>query len=63
LTSLFVFEESATYGEDIVNQDGLWKKVIGDLFEDFLLFFALELHEAVDFSKTPDFLQRHKETL
>lgn len=58
MTSVFVFENPATYGEKVVNQDGLWKKVIGDLFEDFLLFFAPELHEAVDFSKTPDFLQQ-----
>ncbi|MCZ2260945.1 hypothetical protein [Sporosarcina sp. G11-34] len=63
MKSLFVLENPATYGGKVVNQDGLWKKVIGELFEDFLLFFAPELHEAVDFSKTPDFLQRHKETL
>jgi len=41
-----------------VNQDGLWKKIIGELFEDFLLFFAAELHSVVDFSKAPDFLQQ-----
>ena len=41
-----------------VDQDGLWKKAIRDLFEDFLLFFAPELHAHVDFSKTPDFLQQ-----
>lgn len=56
MTSALVFENPVTYGEQVVNQDGLWKKVIGDLFEDFLLFFAPELHEAVDFSKKPDFL-------
>lgn len=58
MTSALIFENSARYGEEVVNQDGLWKKVIGDLFEDFLLFFAPELHEAVDFSKAPDFLQQ-----
>jgi len=58
LISAFVFENPVTYGKEVVNQDGLWKKVIGDLFEDFLLFFAPELHEAVDFSKKPDFLQQ-----
>ena len=41
-----------------IDQDGLWKKAIRDLFEDFLLFFAPELHAHVDFSKTPDFLQQ-----
>ena len=58
MTSALVFENPVTYGKVIVNQDGLWKIVIGDLFEDFLLFFAPELHEAVDFSKKPDFLQQ-----
>ena len=58
MISALVFENPVTYGKEVVNQDGLWKKVIGDLFEDFLLFFAPELHEAVDFSKKPDFLQQ-----
>ena len=58
MTSALVYEEPSTYGEEVVNQDGLWKKVIGDLFEDFLLFFAPELHKEVDFTKTPDFLQQ-----
>ena len=58
MRSALVFEKPVNYGEEVVNQDGLWKKVIGDLFEDFLLFFAPELHEAVDFSKAPDFLQQ-----
>lgn len=58
MASVFVFENPVTYGEEVVNQDGLWKKVIGDLFEDFLLFFAPELHGAVDFSRAPNFLQQ-----
>ena len=58
MTSLLVFEEPTAYGGQVVNQDGLWKKVIGELFEDFLLFFAPELHQEVDFSKAPDFLQQ-----
>ena len=41
-----------------VNQDDLWKKVIADLFEDFLLFFLPEFHKEVDFSKSVDFLQQ-----
>lgn len=58
MTSALLFEKPVTYGVNVVNQDGLWKKVIGDLFEDFLLFFAPELHEIVNFSKEPDFLQQ-----
>ncbi|MEK5040341.1 Rpn family recombination-promoting nuclease/putative transposase [Sporosarcina sp. FSL K6-3457] len=42
----------------MADQDGLWKKVIGDLFEDFLLFFVPELHAQVDFSVEPDFLDK-----
>jgi len=53
-----VFERPTHYHATVVNQDGLWKKVIGDLFEDFLLFFAPELYNEVDFSKAPDFLQQ-----
>ncbi|MEG0472697.1 MAG: hypothetical protein RR588_10210 [Solibacillus sp.] len=41
-----------------MNQDDLWKKVIADLFEDFLLFFLPEFHAEVDFSKPIDFLQQ-----
>ncbi|MEG0473959.1 MAG: hypothetical protein RR588_16650, partial [Solibacillus sp.] len=41
-----------------LNQDDLWKKVIADLFEDFLLFFLPEFHAEVDFSKPIDFLQQ-----
>ncbi|SKA97837.1 conserved hypothetical protein (putative transposase or invertase) [Sporosarcina newyorkensis] len=32
--------------------------MIGDLFEDFLLFFEPNLHAHIDFSKAPDFLQQ-----
>ena len=58
MTSGVVLERPVVYGEKVVNQDGLWKKVIAELFENFLLFFAPELHKEVDFSKTPDFLQQ-----
>ncbi|MCC3356951.1 hypothetical protein [Bacillus sp. REN16] len=37
--------------------DYLWKTVISDLFEEFLLFFAPDLYEMVDFSHPPE----HKE--
>jgi len=34
------------------------KKLIADLFEDFLLFFLPEFHKEVDFSKSVEFLQQ-----
>ena len=53
-----VWEKPADYEVGDLDQDGLWKKVIGELFEDFLLFFAPAFHAQVDFSKAPDFLQQ-----
>ena len=53
-----VLEKPSEYGVIHVNQDDLWKKVIADLFEDFLLFFLPEFHAEVDFSKPIDFLQQ-----
>src|SRR5690625_3812047 len=38
--------------------DRLWKKIIADLFEEFMLFFAPDLYEEIDFNKEPDFLQQ-----
>lgn len=35
----FVREKEEIYPKEYVDQDGLWKKVIGELFEEFLLFF------------------------
>ncbi|WOV86999.1 Rpn family recombination-promoting nuclease/putative transposase [Sporosarcina oncorhynchi] len=55
MVAALVMERPVVYQ---VDQDGLWMKVIRDLFEDFLLFFAPELHAHVDFSKSPDFLQQ-----
>lgn len=57
MVTALVQEEQAQY-RPAVDQDGLWKKVIGDLFEDFLLFFAPELHKHVDFSKEPELLDK-----
>jgi len=47
---LLVWEKPDMYKLSQVNQDNLWKKLIADLFEDFLLFFLPELHAEVDFS-------------
>lgn len=57
-TMLLVWENPDMYKLSHVNQDNLWKKLIADLFEDFLLFFLPELHAEVDFSKQVEFLQQ-----
>ncbi|KEF40311.1 hypothetical protein M670_00337 [Schinkia azotoformans MEV2011] len=38
--------------------DQLWKDVITELFEEFLLFFAPDLYEHVDFTTSPQFLEQ-----
>lgn len=60
MVTQFIFETPNSYDVDVspVDQDGLWKKVIADLFEDFLLFFLPEFHEEVDFSKPVEFVQQ-----
>ncbi len=52
--ALLVLEESASY----LDQDGLWKGVITDLFDPFLLFFAPKLHERIDWTKQPDSMEQ-----
>lgn len=47
-----------SYEVEVINQDALWKKVISELFEDFMLFFIPTLAEEIDFSMEPDFLQQ-----
>ncbi|AXF57137.1 Rpn family recombination-promoting nuclease/putative transposase [Salicibibacter kimchii] len=49
-----VQEEPAPY----LDHDGLWKKVITDLFEPFLLFFVPDLYEQLDWNKQPDSLEQ-----
>ncbi|MFJ8512190.1 RpnC/YadD family protein [Lysinibacillus xylanilyticus] len=53
-----VLEKPDVYKLSHVNQDNLWKKLIADLFEDFLLFFLPDLHAEVNFSKQVEFLQQ-----
>ncbi|MGA6580808.1 Rpn family recombination-promoting nuclease/putative transposase, partial [Providencia sp. NPDC089923] len=54
-----VLERPPSYQiEKVANQDYLWKKVIADLFTDFLLFFLPDFHMEVDFSKPVEFLQQ-----
>lgn len=57
MVSLLVMEEKKEYTSQ-VNKDNLWKKVIGELFDEFLLFFLPELHEQVDFTKPIESLDK-----
>ncbi|MGE7945263.1 hypothetical protein [Lysinibacillus sp. NPDC093688] len=54
-----VLEKPDVYKLSHVNQDNLWKKLIADLFEDFLLFFLPELHAEVDFLTSFSECQKH----
>lgn len=51
-----VFEDQSKYGQ--TDFDGLWKKVIYELFEEFILFCIPDLHEAIDWQNQPEFLQQ-----
>src|SRR5690625_412324 len=51
-----VQEKPVEYGPR--DYDGLWKRIIADLFEEFILFFASDLYEEIDFNQEPDFLQQ-----
>ncbi len=55
---MFVCEKKSDYEQKTVDQDGLWKKVIGELFDDFLLFFMPKLYAEIDFTKAPEFLDK-----
>jgi len=46
-----VYEETNNYGPP--DYDGLWKRIIDDLFKEFMQFFAPDLHDEIDFTKTP----------
>ncbi|MGM7721406.1 hypothetical protein [Metabacillus sp. Hm71] len=52
----YVLEKPQHYG--VIDYDGLWKKLIYELFEEFVLFFAADLYEEIDFLKEPEFLQQ-----
>lgn len=53
-----IWEKSSNYKMGTVDQDGLWKKIIGELFEEFILFFSPKLHAEIDFSVEQEFLQQ-----
>ena len=58
MVTALVWEKPTEYKVGTVDQDGLWKKVIGELFEDFLVFFSPDLHAQVDLSIEAEFLQQ-----
>jgi hypothetical protein len=43
--------------------DHLWKEVISELFEEFLLFFSPKLYEEIDFTSQPEFLEQELHTI
>lgn len=49
--------------EKRTNYDQLWKEVITELFEEFLLFFSPDLYEQVDFTFPPQFLEQELHTI
>jgi hypothetical protein len=51
----YILEEKTPYNKPDYNY--LFKKLISEMFEEFILFFAPYLHEEIDFSKSPSFLQ------
>jgi hypothetical protein len=50
-----VLENNSTYKPHYYNE--LWKKLIEEMFEEFIVFFAPNLQEVIDFTKPPVFLQ------
>ncbi|WP_373893924.1 Rpn family recombination-promoting nuclease/putative transposase [Virgibacillus sp. CBA3643] len=53
-TATLILEEMPPY----IDKDGLWKKVITELFEPFVLFFAPDLYPKLDWYKEPDSLEQ-----
>jgi len=45
MENVLVLEKPAVYQTNPTDYDGLWKKIIEELFEEFMLFFAPDLHE------------------
>ena len=45
------------------NYDRLWKDIISELFEEFLLFFAPDLYENVDFTQPPQSKEKEFHTI
>ncbi|WP_244910487.1 hypothetical protein [Caldibacillus thermoamylovorans] len=52
---VLVLEKRVSYSPG-TDYDALWKKIISELFEEFILFFAPDLYEVIDFRKGIVFL-------
>lgn len=60
ISNALILEKPKEYTVNQVDYDGLWKKVIGDLFEEFCFFYAIALIKEIDFMKSPEFLQQER---
>ena len=49
MVGALIREKTSKYNASNVDQDGLWKKIITELFEEFMLFFLPDLYEKIDF--------------
>jgi len=56
LMVMMVLEKPNDYS--VIDYDGLWKKLINELFEEFVLYFLPDLFEEVDFQEEHEFLQQ-----
>ncbi|WP_144463667.1 hypothetical protein [Siminovitchia fortis] len=56
-------EECRIITSTTIRYDQLWKDVITELFDEFLLFFSPELFELVDFAIPPQFLEQELQTI
>jgi len=65
MENVLVLEKPEAYKTNPTDYDGLWKKIIEELFEELMLFFAPDLHKEIDFSMDFDALQQevHQEII
>ncbi|MFD1413705.1 Rpn family recombination-promoting nuclease/putative transposase [Oceanobacillus jeddahense] len=48
-------ENTNSYRGNYPDYDGLWKKLIEELFQEFMVFFAPDLYPEIDFKQGVDF--------
>lgn len=54
-----VLEEKSNYKSNSPpNYDAAWKKIIEELFKEFVHFFAPDLLKEISFTKEPEFLKQ-----
>src|SRR4051812_42434594 len=58
MLSMMIKEKPDDYVKQQTDYDGLWKKIIGELFEEFVLLIYPDLYEAIDFQKGHTFLEQ-----